>query len=289
MIIDTALITACGFGTRWLPETKSIQKEMLPVLNRPVIDYNLQDCIKAGISHFVIAVSPDHNQVQQYLQPPKSLEKHLKDHGKLEVNRHYLREFDGIKFTFICVDESLPYGTYNTLLSARKYLEKLDAFVVFVGDDFVYNPNGSSEAAKLIKLMNSEIDVVLDAITKPTEELNRYGVLAVDDNGHLKTFVEKPKLGEEPSNLINISKYVFSSSIYDAIDRAYVKTSNYEYVLVEAIQLLADKGRVKVVESQGEYLDGGTIPNWLLANLTMAWDDPELRKLISGFVDKQNS
>lgn len=288
MKIDTALITACGFGTRWLPETKSIQKEMLPVLSRPVIDYNLQDCMKAGIKHFIIAVSPDHDQVQQYLQPPKSLEKHLKDHNKLEANKHYLHEFDDIKFTFININEDLPYGTYNTVLSAKKYLEKLDAFVVFVGDDFVYNQDGSSEAAILINSMNDKVDVVLDAATKPTEELNRYGVLAVDDNGYLKTFVEKPKLGEEPSNLINISKYVFRSSIYDAIDQAYAKTSNYEYVLVEAIQLLADRGRVKVVESQGEYLDGGTIPNWLLANLTMAWDDPELRKLISGFVDKQN-
>lgn len=289
MKIDTALITACGFGTRWLPETKSIQKEMLPVLSRPVIDYNLQDCIKAGIKHFVIAVSPDHDQVQQYLLPPKSLEKHLKDHGKLEANQHYLHEFDDIKLTFINIDENLPYGTYNTVLSAKRYLDNLDAFVVFVGDDFVYNQDGSSEAAKLIKLMNNEVDVVLDAASKPTEELNRYGVLAVDDKGYLKTFVEKPKPGEEPSNLINISKYVFSPKIYDAIEQAYANTSNYEYVLVEAIQLLADKHKVKVVESQGVYLDGGTIPNWLLSNLTIAWEDPELRKLISGFVSKQNS
>ncbi len=286
MKIDTALITACGFGTRWLPETKSIQKEMLPVLSRPVIDYNLQDCMKAGIKHFVVAVSPDHNQVQQYLQPPKSLEKHLSDHGKLEANRHYLHEFDDVKLTFININESLPYGTYNTVLSAKKYLEKLDAFVVFVGDDFVYNQDGSSEAAKLIGLMNTNVDVVLDAATKPKEELNRYGVLSVNSKGLLKTFIEKPKLGEEPSNLINISKYVFSSKIYDAIDEAYGKTSNYEYVLVEAIQLLADKRRVMVMESQGEYLDGGTIPNWLKANLTLAWEDPELRELICEFVNK---
>lgn len=286
MIIDTALITACGFGTRWLPETKSIQKEMLPVLSRPVIDYNLQDCIKAGIKHFVIAVSPDHDQVQQYLQPLNSLEKHLSDHGKLEANQHYLHEFDGIKFTFINIDENLPYGTYNTLLSAREHLEKLEAFVVFVGDDFVYNQDGSSEASKLIKLMGKGVDVVLDAATKPTEELSRYGVLSIDEKGNLKTFVEKPKLGEEPSNLINISKYVFSSKIYDAIEQAYANTSNYEYVLVEAIQLLADKHRVKVMESLGEYLDGGTIPNWLLANLTIAWEDPDLQKLIADFVTK---
>ena len=286
MKIDTALITACGFGTRWLPETKSIQKAMLPVLSRPVIDYNLQDCIKAGIKHIIVAVSPDHDQIQQYLQPPRSLEIHLKDHGKLEANRHYLDEFEGIKFTFININENLPYGTYNTVLSAKKYLEKLDAFVVFVGDDFIYNQDGSSEAAKLIGLMNTNVDVVLDAATKPKEELNRYGVLSVDSKGFLKTFVEKPKLGEEPSNLINISKYVFSSKIYDAIDEAYGKTSNYEYVLVEAIQLLADKHRVMVMESQGEYLDGGTIPNWLKANLALAWEDPELRKLICEFVNK---
>lgn len=286
MKIDTALITACGFGTRWLPETKSIQKEMLPVLSRPVIDYNLRDCMKAGIRHFVIAVSPDHDQVQQYVQSPKSLEKHLKDHGKLEANKHYLHEFEDIKFTFINIDEKLPYGTYNTLLSARKYLEKLDAFVVFVGDDFVYNQDGNSEASKLIKLMGKEVDVVLDAVAKPKEELNRYGALSVDGEGYLKTIVEKPKLGEEPSNLINISKYVFSSKIYDAIEQAYANTSNYEYVLVEAIQLLADKRTVKVMESKGEYLDGGTIPNWLLANLTIAWEDPDLQKLIADFVTK---
>lgn len=279
--VRKALITACGFGTRWLPETKAVQKEMLPIMNRPILDFNLQDCIKAGITDFVIGVSSDHDQIQQYLKPPASLVQHLKQYGKYEKHQELIDQYTQCNFEYSFLDDYLPYGTYRTLLAAEKYLGSEEAFIVFTGDDFIWHKSEESETAHLIELLNkTECEGVVDSVPKPDSELEKYGVLSRDGDGFLDSFVEKPKPGQAPSNLINISKYVFTPKIFEAIRKQQKVSTNPEYILVEAIESMAKSNRIAVHESSGVFLDGGAPESWLQAVLTVAWANPEHQKLI---------
>lgn len=215
MTIRKALITAAGFGTRFLPVTKSVQKEMLPILNRPTIDYLVDDCVKAGIQEVILVVKDgDNHLVDHYYTEFQLLEEYLIKMDKLERNTHHLERYQNVKFTF--VEQSLAnlYGTAVPVTLAKEHLQEEDAFVVLMGDDFLFNQDGSSETERMISYFREYQPAtgLVTCIPKPTEELFKYGVAktktiaGIDGVNFLENLIEKPKPENAPSNLINISK-----------------------------------------------------------------------------------
>lgn len=306
MTIRKALITAAGFGTRFLPVTKSVQKEMLPILNRPTIDYLVDDCVKAGVQEIILVVKEGDNRlVDHYYTESQLLEEYLVKMGKLEQNAHHLEKYQNVKFTF--VEQSLAnlYGTAVPVTLVKEHLQEEDAFVVLMGDDFLFNQDGSSETERMINYFQKYQPAVglVTCIPKPTEELFKYGVAktktiaGVDGVNFLENLIEKPDPENAPSNLINISKYILTPEIFEIIEEQQPNPSNGELYITDSVAALASAGnsrvasqnsRVLVYEPKGTYLDSGTVPSWLKANLTVAAADPELKKEIGDFLSSSH-
>jgi UTP--glucose-1-phosphate uridylyltransferase len=290
MKIRKAVITCAGFGTRFLPISKTIQKEMLPILDRPLIDYVVDDCIKAGIEEIIFVINEHNYQVLHYYRENKRLYDYLEKMGKLDRYEEIKDIHQKAKFHFVKQSDQDQYGTAVPVLLAKEYIKDEDAFLVLMGDDFIYNADGSSEAKRMIETFEkSGSKGLVTCIEKPEELLNKYGIAELkEENGYayLQNLVEKPEPGKAPSNLANISKYIMTPEILEIIENQEVNPQSGELYITDSVTRLAEKDKVVVHKPAGEYLDGGYPLGWLLTNLTVAKNNPEIWKVIKEFVEK---
>jgi UTP--glucose-1-phosphate uridylyltransferase len=209
MKIKKALITCAGFGTRFLPITKTIQKEMLPIIDRPLIDYVVADCIKAGIEEIIFVVGEHNYQVMHYYRENQRLYEYLKKFNKVHLYEQIAHLHTQAKFHFVKQKDSDPYGTAVPVILAKDYLRDEQAFLVLMGDDFVYQDGEQSVSKAMIDTFAaSGAKALLTCVEKPTEVLSKYGVIKSRQQGafqFLDEIIEKPAPGLAPSNLVNIS------------------------------------------------------------------------------------
>jgi len=291
MKINKAVITSAGFGTRFLPISKTIQKEMLPILDRPLIDYVVEDCVKAGISDIIFVISEHNYQVLHYYRENPRLYQYLKKNKKLELYESIKDLHQKANFHFIRQSDADDYGTAVPVQLAKEYLKDEEAFLVLMGDDFIYNHNGQSEVTAMIDTFEkSGAKGLVTCIEKPEELLHRYGVaqLAQENNfRYLQALVEKPSLGTAPSNLANISKYILPQTVFDLIDVQQPNPQSGELYITDTISQLALTEKVVIHQPHGEYLDGGYPLGWLLANLAVAKDKKEIWQEVKKFVNQK--
>lgn len=265
MSITKAVIAVAGWGTRRLPITKSIEKCMLPIGNRPMVDYVVQDCIAAGITDIYFIVSEESSQIQNYYSDNGALNTYLIANGKEEwlpvvtPPRH-------VQFHYIVQDSLAKYGTAIPVSLVFPEIHHGESVIFLGGDDCIYNPDGSSEIARLIAATPENGNAMLGA-NVPREAVSRYGVLQLNEHNDFVRIVEKPTPQEAPSTLINISKYVLNYDVLRAIAAYAEVPMSGEYYITEPInQYVVGGGSIKVVEAQGTYLDSGTLQGWLHAN-----------------------
>lgn len=264
MKISKAIIPVAGWGTRRLPITKAIEKCMLPIGNRPIVDYVVEDCIKAGITEIYFVVGEQSEQLRQYYSKHVALDDYLTTHGKTEALK-LATPPENITFHYI-VQPKGKYGTAIPVALAAEHLVPDESVVVLMGDDFIYNADGASEVARLLDSAGEEASLL--GVEVPHEDVSKYGVLQVSAESEFQGIVEKPSAEDAPSNLINISKYVMTPGLLREI-MAYMLRDDVkgEYLITEPINAYMAKGEVvKVVPAQGRYLDGGTLEGWLEAN-----------------------
>lgn len=290
MSINKAIITTAGFGTRFLPISKTIQKEMLPILDRPLVDYVVADLVKAGIEEIIFVVSEHNQQIKHYYSQNLRLKNYLEEMGKAKRYDEVEHIHQQAKFSFVTQPDSERYGTAVPVQMCEELLKNEEAFLVFMGDDFIYNGNGHSAAAEMIELYEKsktdnggQIGGVATFIERPESELHKYGIAEVEKkNGftYLKKLIEKPAPGTAPSNLSNISKYILTPAAFEVIDEQEVNPDSGELYITDTVQALAETRGVAVHQPHGDYLDGGSVESWLKANLRVAQDRPELKKLL---------
>lgn len=287
--VKKAVISCAGFGTRFLPISKTIQKEMLPLFNRPILDYIVDDCIKAGINDFVIVMNAHNYQPLHYFRENRRLKEYLKQMSKAHLYDEVKDLHSKGKFTFIKQSGKDPYGTSIPLILAQKEIKNEEAFLYLTGDDTIFfeNQQKSFIGELLDTFHQSKGDAAISAIEKPQEELAQYGVLKINhDNGYsyLDFFVEKPSPEEAPSNLANISKYILTPSILPIINTQKANPKSNEFYITDAILDLARKEKIVVHQAQGQYLNAGDPVNWLKANLAVAGRDVEVRTQLQEFI-----
>lgn len=263
-MITRAIIPVAGWGTRRLPITKSIEKCMLPIGNRPLVDYVVQDCIKAGIREIYFVVSEGSTQLRTYYSHNHELNDYLTANGKAELIESVAPPHD-VTFRYV-VQPTGKYGTAVPVALAAVDLSPGESAIVLMGDDFVYNEDGSSEVARLIEATPDGGSAML-GVNVPREDVGRYGVIESDDANRFVRIVEKPAPDEAPSTLINVSKYVLSAEALRQIALYAEADREGEYYITDPINEYVNNGGVmQVVPAQGEYLDGGTLEGWLHAN-----------------------
>lgn len=259
-----AIIPVAGYGTRRLPITKSIEKCMLPIGNRPVIDYIVADCVSAGITDIYFVVSGDARQLRSFYERDVELEDYLKKNGKTEK---ILSIQPPANVTFHYIEQDMQddrYGTAIPVWLCRDYIQSDELFLVMMGDDVTYVPSGITDIERLVTVNKPAILGV--PLSKGS--LSAYGVIA-SENGIFTKIVEKPLAGDEPSRMINVSKYVLPGHFMSMLDNSIRAGANEsgEFFITDPInELVASGTELVVVEAQGAYLDTGNTEAWVQAN-----------------------
>jgi len=262
--IKKAIITAAGRGTRFLPITKIIPKEMLPIGNEPTLHYLLAECKDSGITDVAIVVREVGSLTEKYFQVDSNLETYLIDHKKQHLVEQVHDTNLGLNLTFILQDSSLPYGHGNPILSAKDWIGDSD-FAMMFGDDIV---KGEKPAlAQLIEAWQSNPDLegVVGTVEVATELITSMSTVKskhANLNNKVKLledYIEKPKLTELYSNQIFIGRGLYNAGIIaELISHLPNIPEGREFYLWDAMLNLARKKPFGVLEIAGEWLTTGT-------------------------------
>ena len=269
-MITKAIIPVAGWGTRRLPITKIIEKSMLPVGNRPLVDYSVQDLIKAGVKDIYMVIgNAEPCQVQEFYKENLALNQYLVERGKEDKLELAKTLPDDVTIHYTVQDPSGKYGTAVPIAMVVEEYNLDEPVLVFMGDDFVWNPGGESAAEALIKAAEGGDSAIL-GVEIDRGKVEKYGVLSEKD-GKLVGVIEKPKPEEAPSSLINVSKYIMTPDLLKRIVK-YVAENDFgpkdqEYMVTDPIdEFIKDGGVMRVAPTSGEYLDGGSVEGWLHTN-----------------------
>ena len=265
MRITKAIIPVAGWGVRRLPITKAVEKCMLPIGNRPVVDYVVQDCVLAGITDIYFVVNQADTQLEKYYSRNQPLEEYLNFAGKPEYLK-FTQPPRNVNFYYIDQDAVQKYGTAIPVGLCAPYIKPGESVAVMMGDDFIYNRDGSSELARLIT-QTPEGGAAMLGVEIDRQAVGRYGVIEFDQNGNYYQIVERPDPSTAPSNFINVSKYILNYDLVQMIAAYSSVEITGEYQSTEPInQYAITGGQVKVVPATGQYLDAGDVYTWLYAN-----------------------
>lgn len=272
------LIVAAGYGTRFLPVTKTVPKEMLPLIDRPSIDFIVEEFIRSGIKEILIITSRRKKVLNDYFDREIELETIFEAEGDSEKLKKIRPKDAGIYF----VRQRDMRGTGHALLLARPFIGN-EPFIVAYPDDLHFDEPPLSQ--QLIDLFKETGCAVMATIYNPPD-INRYGVLALDeDNLHVTDMVEKPAPGTEPSKEVSIGRYLYPPEIFDYLEEGWQRhlkeKPDTEYFHIYAIKKLMNTGKVVYKRTEGIRLDIGTPAGYLRAILRYAAENPELRKVLA--------
>ena len=267
MKITKAVIPVAGWGTRMLPITKAIEKCMLPVGKRPVIDYIVQDLVQAGIEKIYFVVGEQSHQLEDFYRSNIQLNDYLRRKGK-ENMLELVAPLKGVSIHFITQPSTGTYGTSVPVGLTSDYIEEGESAFVIMGDQFFWREDGGSTAADLAALVEQKgVSAGLLGVPVPQEDVSKYGIIEKDDDDTFVRIVEKPAPEDAPSNLNNASFYVFDKEIFELAKTLPVNPVRGEYEITDAINAYVSSGKPLVVgEAKGQYLDGGNVEGWLHAN-----------------------
>ena len=268
--ITKAIIPVAGWGTRRLPITKIIEKSMLPVGNRPLVDYSVRELIDAGVKDIYMVVSNvEPCQVRAYYNDNLALNLYLKERGKEDRLKKAKTIPDDVKIHYVAQDPSQKYGTAIPVAMVAEEYNLNEPVFVFMGDDFIWNPDGESSAESLLKAVKDPSESALIGITSPKEALLNGGALTIEDEKITK-ITEKPS-PDQVTGIASVSKYIVSPGLMkEIID--YVHSHDFgpldqEYMITDPFDSYIRNGGVfRVATTEGQYLDGGTLEGWVHAN-----------------------
>lgn len=273
------IIVAAGYGTRFLPVTKTIPKEMLPLINKPSISFIIEEFIASGIREIIIISSRRKKALEDFLDREIELETVFEREG----NAKKLSAVKPYDADFFFVRQREMKGTGHALLSARPIVGGEPVVVAYPDDIHLGIP---PLARQLVDVWKQTSCSVLASIFDPPD-LNRYGILDIAaDKLHVKDMVEKPAPGKEPSREVSIGRYLYTPDFFDYLEegwRAHCKGPNPdgEYYHIYALKKLMERNKVVYKRTEGTRLDTGDAEGFLRAILHYAAQDPELRKVLA--------
>lgn len=276
--IRKAVIPAAGFGTRFLPQTKAMPKEMLPIVDKPVIQYVVEEAVSSGIEDVIIVTGYVKRAIEDHFDVPNAeLLKNLEAGGKTELVEQVRRISE--MANFIYVRQKGAYGNGTPVLAAEPVIEDAP-FAVLWGDEFIYAK--PPRLAQMIEVHNKYGGIVISGVKiEKKEDLRRYGIADIEpvegNVSKIKAIVEKPDPESAPSNLATHGAYILPPEIFDALRKV---TPGYggEIWLVDAINLLREQGvPVYAVEIVGgKYYDTGNKLEYMKTAVELALQHPDI-------------
>ena len=270
MKVTKAIIAVAGYGTRRLPITKSIEKCMLPLLNRPLIDYVVQDCIAAGVTDIYFVVSGGAAQLRSYYERNVALESYLQARGKTEMISGITPPAN-VTFHYIEQDQQdARYGTSVPVWLCRDYIAPDELVFIIMGDQHLYRDDGGSEIAhfaEYLERVGSKIGLV--GVAVPPQKDQFYGLLQLDAESRLISIVENPSSDDNPTKYKkNASIYLVYGDFMPLVDRQMHGQPNAkgEYYIIDVVNQYLEQNPMPVYSSSARYFDCGTLESWVSAN-----------------------
>jgi UTP--glucose-1-phosphate uridylyltransferase len=275
--IKKLVIPVAGLGTRFLPATKAQPKEMLPVVDKPIIQYVVEDAVRSGITDIILVTGPSKRAVEDHFSPNYELINLLKKQGKDEVAEEVKKIADMANFIFI--RQKGPYGNGTPVLCAKNLIGN-EPFAVMWGDEFFYAPK-KPQLKQLIETYETYGNPVLTAYEVDDEATYKNGILdAVQIEKtvyQVKNIVEKPGPEKAPSRLASLGGFILTPDIFEALEKTKLGKGG-ELWLVDAIVKLLKKRSVFACLIEGTYYDTGSKFGYLKANVDFALRDKKIGK-----------
>jgi len=266
--IRKCLFPVAGYGTRFLPATKAIPKEMLPILTKPLIQYSVEEVLDAGMTHMIMVTSKHKDAIQQHFEAQPEIESIVKGTPKQTLLEEINYLITMCQFSYIEQQQMLGLGH---AIHTGKPLIKDEPFAVVLPDDLCINQR-ESVLAQMLKVYESHSECCVVAVeVVPETEVNKYGVidgelLTGSDNMYLvNNMVEKPEPKDAPSNLAIIGRYILTPEIFEALSNT-PPDQRGEIQITDALNILAKKGKVIAFKFHGKRYDCGTFKGYLDAN-----------------------
>lgn len=276
--VTKCLFPVAGLGTRFLPATKETPKEMLPLIDRPIIHYGVEEAVSSGCGDVIFVTGRGKRSIEDYFDRSWELEDLLERRGKDDLCRLVRDITQMARFSY--VRQSEPLGLGHAVLCGELMCQD-GPFGVILPDDVM---RGDPPVMKqLIDVHECHGGSVIALEEVSPEDTSRYGIVAADDVGNgvfrLKDMVEKPVAGRAPSRYAIMGRYVLSPTIFEEL-RSLNPGAGGEYQLTDALRSLLLREPIWGYLYRGKRLDCGTKQGWLRATITMAWEDPELRVIL---------
>ena len=277
--VRKAIFPAAGLGTRFLPVTKAQPKEMLPLVDKPTIQYGVEEAIASGIEQVIMVTGGGKRAIVDHFDRSLELEHYLVQRGKPDL-LHILAEVDDLsnRVDITYIQQKEPLGLGHAVWTARRLVEG-EACAVLLADDVIL---GAEPCLKQLIDAHRQTGATVIAVRRfPRSEIGRYGVaVTTGSQGRIHEvtdMVEKPEPGTEPSDLAILGRYVLAPAVFAELDRAE-PGAGQEIQLTDAIRRALANHPVVAVEFEGDYYDTGTVSGYLRANLMLAMKREGLRE-----------
>ncbi|MBI4806588.1 MAG: UTP--glucose-1-phosphate uridylyltransferase GalU [Desulfovibrio sp.] len=275
MEISKVVVPVAGWGTRSLPATKNLPKEMLPVFKKPVVQYIVEEAQAAGLTDVVFVTNRNKTIIEDHFDYNLALEKILEKSGKKELLETVRQTAE--MANIITVRQKKQLGLGHAVLCAKEVV-KNEPFAVMVGDDLMFSMEPGIR--QLINVAQSEHMPVVGVMEVPADKVSSYGIIDADEFSsglyRVRDLVEKPKPSQAPSKLAIVGRYVLFPDIFEHLENLKPNKDG-EYQLTDALKGLAKNGRLLAVKIRGQRFDAGDWVDYLAANIYFALQDEELR------------
>lgn len=274
--IRKAVIPAAGFGTRFLPETKAMPKEMLPIVDKPTIQYIVEEIKASGIEQILIISGHAKRAIEDHFDSSPELEQHLYESGKMDLLRE-VRKVASVKIHY--TRQQYMRGLGDAILCAKDFIDG-EPFGVILGDDVVYNANGEPALRQLMDQYEKTGGTVIGCQVVRPEMVSSYGIVdgkPTDDPNLLKVkdMIEKPSMEEAPSRFAALGRYVITPDVFEVLEQAKPGKGG-EIQLTDALRVMARNGSVYAYNFTGKRYDTGNKLGYLKATVEFALRRPDL-------------
>jgi len=275
--VSKAILPVAGLGTRFLPATKANPKEMLPIVDKPLIQYAVEEAIAAGITELIFVTSHSKRAIEDHFDSNQVLETALETQGRLDL-LSLVRDIIPPGVTCIYIRQNEQLGLGHAILCAEKVVGN-EPCAILLADELISGADGSGCFSQLVDLYQQTNSHVLAVQHVPDEETQNYGIVGIADAAadlkQITSMIEKPARGKAPSNYAAIGRYILLPTIFEQL-KAISAGAGGELQLSDAIARLLEQEKVYAHELQGERYDCGSKLGYLQATVQYALRHPEL-------------
>lgn len=282
MSIKQAVIPAAGLGSRFLPVTKTVPKELLPLLDKPCIEHVIDEAIAAGVEEFVIVISSEKKGIQKYFEHDERLESWLKLRKQDELLSRVQKIESKAKYHFVFQDQ--PLGLGHAVLCAREKITD-DHFFVLLPDDVI--DADVAVTLQMQRLFARNKKPIVSVMEVPWDDVHRYGIVQAaplsDNLGFVQSIVEKPARQDAPSNLAVIGRYLLPQDIFKMLESTKPGAGG-EIQLTDALKMLVNTSGLNAYTFDGDRYDTGNPVGLLIASMALAIKHPQFKDTVGQFI-----